>query len=560
MKRARSEGRLANWIVIAATLAIAAAATFQHAMTLAWIGDDMVYRFIYDTLEPIRNFRDVMMSQASHYMNENGRLPAHVLVQSFAGIWGRTAFSIADALMMAGMLVLTVRFISMAPGLEKAREKSIIYVSVTILMMVFFPMPTVLYYSVSMSLNYLWACVLFVAMLLIFMAGRSDANSGWNKVVDTGGIIVAFLCGWWNEAFSVPASGGLLLYWIIRRDLNRRQKWMVVSLIIGTAILAFAPGTLMRAARMGASGGIKGSVMMLIDCYLDVTFIWILVMVAVITLVSPLRRNIRSFIRGNLLTVCILLVALVFSVYAHTYSHSLFLVEYLSMVLLIRIGWKMCRGLNNIGYWSIVAASLLMLIFAGFEYYAGVCDRQAWNEYREMEARYDISTDGVTWIETPRPDWWPIRECVADNGRQLPLPGEYWSREFAAYHGAEKKPTIILKKKDYRIFYSMIESRSVGETMKGTAEACEGDDFYLVKVPADEADTERTYMAYFDDDSFMAEMSPVRKAIYKLTGSRKAPKPLEYVELRGEWGRIDAIRKILSNPSRIELDSETAER
>lgn len=531
-------------------MAVAGVAAFQHAMTFAWIGDDMSYRFVYDTLRPIRTLGDVFASQAVHVMNENGRFPAHIFVQTFEGVWGRAVFSVANALVLVAVLMMTVRLISVAPRLEWMHRRPIVYVAVTILMMVFFPMPSQMYYSVSMSLNYLWACGLFLVMLLIFKRADDAETGRQRKALAAAGIAAAFLCGWWNEAFSVPASGGLLLYWMIRRGLSGRQKCIIVALIMGTALLAFAPGTLMRAARMGAQGGVKGSLMMLMDCYLDVTFIWILFFVAITVLVTPMRGYIRIFIKENLLTLCILAAAVVFSLYAHTYSHSLFLVEFLSMVVLMRIIGMICANMDFPVALGRTSAIVLLAVFAGFEWYVGMWDERAYADYKEMEARYENSDDGVTWLETPRPCWWPANECVADNGRQLPLPDAYWSKDFAAYHGDSGKPTVVLSPTDYRIFRNLESGVTWGKPVPGSAMAYEGDDFYLVMVsPGDEG---REYVAYFDDDSFIENMSPARKVIYRLKGVKKDPKKLEHIEFSGDGYRIDIITKLLSRPSRIE--------
>ena len=269
-------------------LSIAGIFCFLLTNNRVWVGDDLCYLFFVEDesigpsmahLRYVETLEDVWHSQVNHYFSENGRMPAHLLVQAFDGLWGKTSFAIVNSLVFIIFLWLCAH-----AGAKKPLRRSISpwWLVVTIFFVFYlFPPGAAIkagpWYGLSMGINYLWAAVLFLCFLFAFTYGERLLPA----------LLLAFFTGWWNEAFSVPLSAATILYWVIEKDkVSRQQRHMIIALVIGTALVALAPGTLHRAlTRDTSSEGIGQILFSAIECYSKIKIFWLLILSMAIVVV-----------------------------------------------------------------------------------------------------------------------------------------------------------------------------------------------------------------------------------------------------------------------------------
>ena len=101
-----------KWTIVLTLFTIAIAMWILNYLTPESV-DDYWYKFIFvgkdiDVEKPIISFKDVIISQYTHYFYVNGRAIVHILVQSITGIWGKPFFNICNA----GVFVLFIYMIT----------------------------------------------------------------------------------------------------------------------------------------------------------------------------------------------------------------------------------------------------------------------------------------------------------------------------------------------------------------------------------------------------------------------------------------------------------------
>lgn len=324
----------------------------QHLL----IGDELRYCYRFDLKEgetyfrfqkirPVETLQDVGESMVNHYEYVNGRLPVHATEQIFSCLLDIRIFYILNTLVFLLALwqatILTTRYDS--------RWRMLPIVAVAFLYL--FPVPGRLWLSINLSLNYLWPSV--AMMLLLPIAIRLARRGSPTPLQKLLVIILSFLFGWSNEAFSFPFAGMLILFmlkdalktrrihkrgepdeWKLRFD--RKRVWFVMApLLAGVIVMGCSPGNWQRA---GVATDIFGTYL---NVLLELRIIWLLIITVVA--MSVFRKG-RRFLRNRLLRPALcqmllttLLISLVFGIVAHTASRSMTGIELISLLLLLRL-------------------------------------------------------------------------------------------------------------------------------------------------------------------------------------------------------------------------------
>ena len=89
------------------TCIVVAVCFFLFNYFVPYYDDDVWYALRYvpgETLSPISNFSDILVSQYHHYIGENSRALIHITLQSLLAILPDYAFDIANTLMFLLLL------------------------------------------------------------------------------------------------------------------------------------------------------------------------------------------------------------------------------------------------------------------------------------------------------------------------------------------------------------------------------------------------------------------------------------------------------------------------
>lgn len=202
------------------------------------IGDDIAYMFVFgENNHPIHSVVDCIVSQYNHYFVQHGRIPVMFLVQLFDSVIGKTIFNVCNALLFCFTLYLLVQY--------TFHKQSVFYVSLS-LFLIFFFLPEFggTHLWLTGSIDYLWAST-FYLLFFVFFRRYSHSPSSFHLLWLCPYSLITGMC---HEAFSLSISFGLLVCLFLERNRLLRSSIVPISIsfMIGTALLALAPGTLRR--------------------------------------------------------------------------------------------------------------------------------------------------------------------------------------------------------------------------------------------------------------------------------------------------------------------------
>lgn len=221
-------------------------------------GDDYVYSFIWqghsefepltETAARVSSLHDLFVSQLSHYFTWSGRTFSHTIAQFF--LWmGKEVFNYFNALISVLLIVEIYWCANKGTVTINFKPRRLCYILFAL--WVFTPGFSPVFFWISGSCNYLWTAVLLLAFLLPFIHKYyffeiEYANNAWFKYT------IFFLglgAGWTNENSICWIIMSLLAFIFVNRIKQGIERWMItgiVGLILGYALLMFAPGNVAR--------------------------------------------------------------------------------------------------------------------------------------------------------------------------------------------------------------------------------------------------------------------------------------------------------------------------
>lgn len=312
----------------AAFLLIVAVVMYLLNLFTPWFCDDWHYPFIFGTHTQIGSLSDIIFSQCRHYLHFNGRFIVHCFVQLFAGLVGKGAFNVVNAVMFATFLYM----IALATSRDKNNYIKIIPVAFVLL---FFLMPGFKYVFLwlSGSCNYLWTGT--VVLLFMWLMARDKLPSKYHVPLFVYGLI----SGWSNEAVSLGLGAALFLYFLMNRKLlTSHRKYLMIGFCLGLVALVFSPGALGRASKVGQG---EFQVVARLLNFGNLRFFFLLLTFIVFKAVFKSRTFIPWVKKEQvlLMTVCITFVFIYLTGDYH--DQSRFGIEMYSLLLLLRaIHWE----------------------------------------------------------------------------------------------------------------------------------------------------------------------------------------------------------------------------
>ena len=231
--------------------------TLNYLTPMAF-GDDYVYSFIWEghsLYEPlsenavrISSLKDLFASQLLHYYTWSGRVINHSLEQFF--LWkGKGVFNICNAF-VSTFLVAEVYWLS-NKGIVNMQMSVAKFFGIFLALWAFSPKYSDVFLWLVGACNYLWPIIILIGFLLpyirkyYFVLDKTHKSS----VFCLGMFFLGLMAGCTNEntiCFVIP----ILMLFVFREwKSGRSESWLyfgLTGLMVGYAVLMFAPGNLVR--------------------------------------------------------------------------------------------------------------------------------------------------------------------------------------------------------------------------------------------------------------------------------------------------------------------------
>lgn len=300
--------------------------------------DDIWYALRYvpnESLSPITNFHDILISQYHHYIGENSRAIVHIVLQSILAILPDYGFDILNTIVFLLLVWLVTRY-TQSPN-EKIYPLSLLLTIAGIYWLL--PDMNYLFYWAAGSLNYMWTSVATVLFILywqhIIQTDECIKGRTWLYAVAT------LCCASLHEAFAIPIGGAILLYMLIhfRRIGYNTTTLIAIAFGMGCMTILLAPGLGNKASNIGYAS-IQEYISSVV---VSLRSLRVIPLCAIIFLTSLCRKSWREkmlqFVRENSFILLITIISVVFIISIRAGVHTMriyYATEFFALLLLLR--------------------------------------------------------------------------------------------------------------------------------------------------------------------------------------------------------------------------------
>lgn len=372
------------------------------------ISDELAYRFFLDETygtkfydRTINTVWDAMASQTNEYFNHSGRFLVHTITQIFSGILGRTWFSICNA------FVFSITIIALALRIKGlSNDKRFLFTCLLSIVFLFI-FPGYRLFPIALSLNYLWPLPIILLFLQEFKKELSILSLRGGRTVYLS--LLGLFAGATQEVYIVPIGALTFCIIVIRICQHRKLNLNIILLCllfwVGSLTVCLAPGTLKRGSGLTcyALSYFYSTIMMISEQPLFITAVVLFVFYAVFK-----RRVLYKFRYQILLVV----ISLIFGIFAHTTDQSFSGLEFFSLLFLIKafVIFNHGRGSSGKKITMLLSAICLFILlvyqslvrYEYFKYYVRnhkiVCDYISSPDgvvfYKDINTSHLIPKDG----------------------------------------------------------------------------------------------------------------------------------------------------------------------
>ena len=417
------------------------------------IGDDLVYGYVLHTdhwhgyweenglQEKISSLSDIVDSQIDHYYHANGRSLVHVVAQLFTGIIGIEMYYILAALMMMALVWLIVRFCFTA----RQRANPLWWLLTIVGIMYLLPYQR-LWYSIAYSCNYLIPALLMIAVFLLFRVVNAHSLDRYEIVMT---MVISFVFGWSHEAYSLPVTGGVFVYYLFHFDKFRKQGWILaVPLFIGAFIMLVAPGNWARLDDAHPEGTLLMKLRQGVQsiCWIPMTT------VLIVTLIASrfvFKLNVGPYFHSHIMLLTSIILGIGFLCYIEAYPYAYTPVMVMFLLVTLELIGIMFRKVFRPRRSRAICCGLLTMFILSQASIANACRIQG-DYQQEMVKRFIVSRDGAVVNNPPELNWhdrpfvttWPVLES------DLPI-----DRSLSAEYGKYKKKFTYLDRDAFSYVY-----------------------------------------------------------------------------------------------------------
>lgn len=226
-----------NWSRQRTSSAAILAAVFIYVLYMGlnalWIGDDLLYQSSFATGGGISSLNDIWKSQIAHYYTQNGRFVAHFLVQTFLCLLPQYLFSLVNATVYVGFILLILSGLRI--GLDNTKGVAVI----SLLALICFQTK----FTPTCQIGYIWMFSLIVSFVLLFQRFAVKCSK-WDLLWL---IPLSFMAGWSQEALVIGVGAALAYWWFGNLKTMTLTQWaMLFSFGIGALALCLSPATIHR--------------------------------------------------------------------------------------------------------------------------------------------------------------------------------------------------------------------------------------------------------------------------------------------------------------------------
>lgn len=326
------------------------------------LGDDFGYMFADSSNHAgdgprVTKFLQCLKTQFNHYFSTNGRFLVHVTNMTMLNLVPKWFYHIFNALAFGSFC-----FLSFILGFRRHRN---LCTSIILLCMIWWLIPdfgVITLSLLSYSINYLWPGVFVLALL--WLLGKENKFSSMEFVCVC---IFSFFCATLQESYSIPLSGAfIVLFFLNRKSLSKRQIIIRCLFIFGTLILVLAPGNISHFISGGGfeEGSLQHKFSSMLLCLLRSPIILIFILTGIWVMISP--KECKEFIKDNSLFLLAIIIAVIFASFTFTAPRQFFAPSIFSIIIL-------CRAIDLIRTWSykfnLILSCILgfiwVLMFAG---------------------------------------------------------------------------------------------------------------------------------------------------------------------------------------------------
>lgn len=292
-------------------LSLVAIGFFCLNLFVPYYDDDIWYALRYiphETLSPISNFGDILLSQYHHYMGENSRAIIHIVLQCLLAVLPEWGFDLVNT----GIFILLIWCITIYCKRENDPISPLSLLIIVTCIYGLLPDMDYLFYWAAGSLNYMWTSVATMAFLIIWRQITKEntpvTTYTWLYAIAT------FCCAFTHEAFALPVGAGVLIYMLCHHRLIRFNSITIIALAYGLGCLAIliAPGLENKSQTIGYES-ISDYISQLITTLRVIRVLPICIIIALISILKKTwRNNLGRYIRENYLLIIIASVAFIF--------------------------------------------------------------------------------------------------------------------------------------------------------------------------------------------------------------------------------------------------------
>lgn len=289
-----------------------------------WMGDDITYRYHFETGDEISTISDAFTSQIEHYKVVNGRFLAHFLVQICIALLGQHFFALINPIFLIVLLILIVKL----SGVSIRNNLKIVIIFILIL----FGFQTK--YVPSCQIGYIWMFVLVLTYIYVFL--QKHELSRWNCLWL---IPLSFCAGFSQEAIVIGVSSSLIVYTIANLKQMTLIQWvMLFSFGFGAMCLCLSPATLSRTAEIHGSFDFLPPFMYSLIKLLYYSRVIYILLIYVLCLIIIRKVSLKEIIINNYFYWISIFVLLLFNIVIGVFGNrQLFGIELMSIILFIKL-------------------------------------------------------------------------------------------------------------------------------------------------------------------------------------------------------------------------------
>lgn len=393
-------------IAITIILSIIAVVFFCLNLYVPYYDDDIWYALRYipgETLSPITHFGDIIESQYHHYMGENSRAIIHISLQTLLSVLPEQGFDLINTIVFLLFVYMTARCVQ---GNNTPIKPLSILLSV-VAIYALLPDMDYLFYWAAGSLNYMWTSVASLLFLLLWQHINEKETHSKGHIVIL--MLMAFLCAFGHEAFSLPIGASILIYMLTHhhRIGSNSITFVAIAYGLGCMTLIIAPGVANKTQHIDYTSISQYISSLAITLrHLRAIPIGMAIMLACCCK-KKWRNGMAMFIKENSILFTTVCIAFLFAVIVGADAQVMrifYACEFFAMLLLLRLVYRTIdlyscnvqRAIATVLMCSIAIWCIVVLPVAS-------CNGQ---QHRQLFEEYATDPDGIIYLSsnnTPTP-------------------------------------------------------------------------------------------------------------------------------------------------------------